>query len=172
MSCPFVVWAVQQRKKKRRTFTCCQLTPVGCLSIAVYSVQPSVRRVLKAFIYPAQVRQSQLAGEMHDKGHDAHFEYWCRKKKRTVHPVYIYIYKIRLLAMKPVHRKIFKASCLYFESFTVSKILVSPTQFGRGSTYLICGDGRGSDEGCDWCLCNHPVGGDAIRRGVEAVKEK
>lgn len=51
--------------------------------------------------------------------------------------------------MKPVHHRIFKGSCLYFESLTVSKILVYLTQFGRGSTHLICGDGRGSDEGCD-----------------------
>lgn len=40
----------------------------------------------------------------------------------------------------------------------------------RGSTHLICGDRRGSDEGCNWCLCNHPIGGDAIWRGVEAME--
>lgn len=77
MSCPPV--DVQQRKKKRCTFTCCQLTPVECLSIAVYCVQPSDCHVLKAFIYLSQGRQSQLVGEMHDGGHDAHFENWFRK---------------------------------------------------------------------------------------------
>lgn len=60
---------VQQRKKKWCTFTCCQLTPVGCLSIAVYCDQPSDCHLLKAFIYLGQVRQSQLVGEMHDRGH-------------------------------------------------------------------------------------------------------
>lgn len=34
-------------------------------------------------------------------------------------------------------------------------------------TYLICGNWGSSDEGRDGGLCNHAVGGDAVRRGVE-----
>lgn len=33
--------------------------------------------------------------------------------------------------------------------------------------YLICGNGGSSDEGRDGGLCNHAVGGNAVRRGVE-----
>lgn len=33
--------------------------------------------------------------------------------------------------------------------------------------YLICGNWGSSDEGRDGGLCNHAVGGDAVRRGVE-----
>ncbi len=33
--------------------------------------------------------------------------------------------------------------------------------------HLICGNGGSSDEGRDGGLCNHAVGGDAVRRGVE-----
>lgn len=33
--------------------------------------------------------------------------------------------------------------------------------------HLICGNGGSSDEGCDGGLCDHAVGGDAVRRGVE-----
>lgn len=36
--------------------------------------------------------------------------------------------------------------------------------------YLICGNGGSSDEGRDGGLCNHAVGGDAVRRGVEPDK--
>lgn len=36
--------------------------------------------------------------------------------------------------------------------------------------HLICGNGRSSDEGRDGGLCNHAVGGDAVRRGVEPEK--
>lgn len=35
------------------------------------------------------------------------------------------------------------------------------------ATHLICGDWGSSDEGRDGGLCNHAVGGDAVRRGVE-----
>lgn len=34
-------------------------------------------------------------------------------------------------------------------------------------TYLICGNRGSSDEGSDGGLCNHAVGSDAVRRGVE-----
>lgn len=33
--------------------------------------------------------------------------------------------------------------------------------------HLICGNGGSSDEGRDGGLCNHAVGGNAVRRGVE-----
>ncbi len=36
--------------------------------------------------------------------------------------------------------------------------------------HLICGNGGSSDEGRDGGLCNHAVGGDAVRRGVEPEK--
>lgn len=36
--------------------------------------------------------------------------------------------------------------------------------------YLICGNWGSSDEGRDGGLCNHTVGGDAVRRGVEPEK--
>lgn len=38
--------------------------------------------------------------------------------------------------------------------------------------YLICGNGGSSDEGRDGGLCNHAVGGDAVRRGVEPDKRQ
>lgn len=39
--------------------------------------------------------------------------------------------------------------------------------------HLICGNGGSSDEGRDGGLCDHAVGGDAVRRGVEPEpKEK
>lgn len=38
--------------------------------------------------------------------------------------------------------------------------------------YLICGDWRSSDEGRDGGLCNHAVGGDTVRRGVEPGKRR
>lgn len=36
--------------------------------------------------------------------------------------------------------------------------------------YLICGNWGSSDEGRDGGLCNHAVGGNAVRRGVEPEK--
>lgn len=36
--------------------------------------------------------------------------------------------------------------------------------------YLICGNGGSSDEGRDGGLCNHAVGGNTVRRGVESDK--
>lgn len=38
--------------------------------------------------------------------------------------------------------------------------------------HLICGNGGSSDEGCDGGLCDHAVGGDAVRRGVEPGERK
>lgn len=35
------------------------------------------------------------------------------------------------------------------------------------TAHLICGNRGSSDEGRDGGLCNHAVGGDAVRRGVE-----
>lgn len=42
-----------------------------------------------------------------------------------------------------------------------------PTMQCTGA-YLICGNGGSSDEGRDGGLCDHSVGGDAVRRGVES----
>lgn len=38
--------------------------------------------------------------------------------------------------------------------------------------HLICGNGGSSDEGRDGGLCDHAVGGDAVRRGVEPEEEQ
>lgn len=38
--------------------------------------------------------------------------------------------------------------------------------------HLICGNGGSSDEGRDGGLCDHAVGGDAVRRGVEPEERK
>lgn len=40
------------------------------------------------------------------------------------------------------------------------------------TAYLICGNWGSSDEGRDGGLCDHAVGGDAVRRGVEPKKGK
>lgn len=37
--------------------------------------------------------------------------------------------------------------------------------------HLICGNGGSSDEGRDGGLCDHAVGGDAVRRGVEPERQ-
>lgn len=38
--------------------------------------------------------------------------------------------------------------------------------------HLICGNGGSSDEGRDGGLCDHAVGGDAVRRGVEPKRQE
>lgn len=38
--------------------------------------------------------------------------------------------------------------------------------------HLICGNGGSSDEGRDGGLCDHAVGGDAVRRGVEPKRRQ
>lgn len=42
----------------------------------------------------------------------------------------------------------------------------------KSSTYLICGDRGGSNEGCDRRLCNHAIGGDTVGWGVEPMRRE
>lgn len=50
-------------------------------------------------------------------------------------------------------------------------LCLSSPHFATDSTHLICGHRGGSDEGRDWRLRNHPIGGDAVRRRVEAERQ-
>lgn len=56
--------------------------------------------------------------------------------------------------------------------YSLWRLCLAPPQLAQGSTHLIRGHRGGSDEGRDWRLRNHPIGRDAVRRRVEAVKER
>lgn len=60
--------------------------------------------------------------------------------------------------------------CVHLPSLTTHTHTLKYSQCLAFQPYLICGNGGSSDEGRDGGLCNHAVGGDTVRRGVEPDK--
>lgn len=58
------------------------------------------------------------------------------------------------------------------ENFSIAHTGSDPPIKWQIMTYLICGNRGSSDEGRDGGLCDHAVGGDAVRRGVETEKRE
>lgn len=79
-----------------------------------------------------------------------------REGERTSH-----CFAARPLSSIPLH----KAKPSYY-TYTDSNLPIMQCIMA----HLICGNGGSSDEGRDGGLCNHAVGGDAVRRGVEPEK--
>lgn len=57
--------------------------------------------------------------------------------------------------------------CTKYTKYTLIYIHTESTHIQCIMAHLICGNGGSSDEGRDGGLCDHAVGGDAVRRGVE-----